>query len=101
MIVTGGSSGIEFATALMYARAGAHVVINGRSASKLDAKKAEIEGKVKEAEVIVVAGDVSEVEVGKKIVKAAVDAWGRVNILIANSAVLMGGARTHCFFHST
>ncbi|KZV66102.1 NAD(P)-binding protein [Peniophora sp. CONT] len=95
VIVTGGSSGIGFATALMYARAGARIVINARNASKLEVKKAEIQDKVTGAEVVAVSGDVSEVEVGKKIVKAAVDAWGRVDIVIANSAVLMGGARFH------
>lgn len=79
----------------MYARAGARVVINARNVSKLEAKKSEIEDKVKEVKVLAVAGDVSDVEVGKKIVKAAVDAWGKVDIVIANSAILVGGARTY------
>ncbi|VDB92025.1 unnamed protein product [Peniophora sp. CBMAI 1063] len=95
VIVTGGSSGIGFATALMYARAGARVVVNARNASKLEAKKAEIEERVKGARVVAAAGDISDAEVGKKTVKAAVDAWGRVDIVIANSAILQGGARIH------
>lgn len=96
VIVTGGSSGIGFATALMYARAGARVLINGRNGSKLQLKKSEIEEKVKGAEVLAVAGDVSEVEVGREIVKAAVEEWGRVDVVLANSAVVVGGARVFC-----
>ncbi|VDB92024.1 unnamed protein product [Peniophora sp. CBMAI 1063] len=96
VLVTGASSGIGFFTALTYARAGAHVVINSRNVSAdLFAKKAEIEEKVKGAQVLTVVGDISDVDVGKKIVKAAVDAWARVDIVIANAAVLMGGARLH------
>ncbi|KZV66941.1 NAD(P)-binding protein [Peniophora sp. CONT] len=95
VLVTGSSSGIGFATALMYVKAGARVVVNGRNASKLEAKKAELEEKVPGAEVLAVAGDVSEVEAGKRIVKAAVDEWGRVDVVIANSAVALGGSRFH------
>ena len=93
IVVTGGSAGIGFATALMYARAGAKVVINGRNAPRLDAKKAEIEKDVEGAEVLTVAGDVSKVDIGKKIVSETVNKWGKIDVVIANSGLLMGGRR--------
>ncbi|VDC07548.1 unnamed protein product [Peniophora sp. CBMAI 1063] len=91
VIITGGSTGIGAVTATMYARAGAHVLIVARRVDRLEKTKSEIEKTVPNAEVLIVAGDISNSEVGKKVVKSAVEKWGRVDVVIANSAVVMGG----------
>jgi NAD(P)-dependent dehydrogenase (short-subunit alcohol dehydrogenase family) len=41
-VITGGSSGIGFATAQLFVTAGAHVVITGRAQSRLDAAVAQL-----------------------------------------------------------
>jgi NAD(P)-dependent dehydrogenase (short-subunit alcohol dehydrogenase family) len=45
VVVIGRSSGMGLATAKLLARKGAHVVIASRSKEKLEAARAEIEGK--------------------------------------------------------
>ncbi|KZV64860.1 NAD-P-binding protein [Peniophora sp. CONT] len=90
VVITGASTGIGASTALFYARAGAKVVLNARRAENLEARKAAIEKDVPGAQLILVAGDVSDPEVGKRIVKTAVDTWKRLDIVIANSASAAG-----------
>ncbi|VDC07616.1 unnamed protein product [Peniophora sp. CBMAI 1063] len=91
VIITGGSVGIGYTTALFYARAGAKVVIVARRIAVLEEAKQKIEKEVKGAQVQVVAGDISEPELGKRVVDAAVKAWGRVDIVIANQFSVVGG----------
>lgn len=84
VIITGGSTGIGATTALFYARAGAKVLIVARRLEKLEETKKDIESDVPDAQIIVLAGDASEPEVGKRVVKAAVQAWGRIDIVVSN-----------------
>ncbi|KZV73045.1 NAD(P)-binding protein [Peniophora sp. CONT] len=92
VIVTGASTGIGATTALFYAQAGAKVVLNARRVQNLEARKAAIEKDVPGAQLILVAGDIADPEVGKRIVKTAVDTWKRLDIVIANSAIASGAA---------
>ena len=90
VIITGASTGIGACTALFYAKAGAKVVLNARRIENLESRKAAIEKDVPGAQIILVGGDISDPEVGKRIVKAAVDTWKRVDIVVANSATAAG-----------
>ncbi|VDB85655.1 unnamed protein product [Peniophora sp. CBMAI 1063] len=92
VIVTGGSEGIGGTVALFYARAGARIVLVSRSSNKLEDRKSIIEKDVPGAQVLVVAGDISDPEVGKRAVTTAVDAWGRLDVVVANPASAMGGS---------
>ncbi|VDB82977.1 unnamed protein product [Peniophora sp. CBMAI 1063] len=83
--------GIGAGISLFYAKAGARVVINARGLDNLEAQKAAIEKDVIDAQIVLVAGDITDPEVGKRVVAAALSAWGRLDIVIANSATLMGG----------
>jgi NADP-dependent 3-hydroxy acid dehydrogenase YdfG len=91
--VTGGGSGIGLAGALEFARAGAHVVVSGRSAETL--KKAEKELKAagsSETIALDVAGQQSVSKVAGEILKR----HGRIDILV-NSAGLNSPRRN---FHN-
>lgn len=87
-IITGGDSGIGRAVAIAFAREGANVLIsylNEDNDAEETAKHVREAGK----KAILVAGDVSEEEHCKKIVKKAVEEFGQVDILVNNAAFQM------------
>jgi NAD(P)-dependent dehydrogenase (short-subunit alcohol dehydrogenase family) len=83
-IVTGASSGIGRAVALDLAEAGARVLGVGRRADRL----AESAGRHPSIETVV--ADICADEAPRKIVEAAVDRWGRLDILINNAGAFVG-----------
>jgi len=85
-IVTGASRGIGRAIALRLARLGAKIVVNYRS-SQLEAE-AVVEA-IEEAggEAVAVQADISMAEDAGSLVKAALDAFGHVDILINNAGI--------------
>ena len=66
----------------------------------LEEAKQEIEKEVPGAQVQIVAGDISEPETGKRVVDAAVQAWGKVDIVIANQFTSVAGPinSAHSFY---
>jgi 3-oxoacyl-[acyl-carrier protein] reductase len=82
-LVTGAAQGIGAATALRFAMEGATVVLADREADVLEATVASITQTG--AEVRGVAGDCAEAEVATAVAQAAVDAYGRIDVLV-NSA---------------
>ncbi|HEU4734779.1 MAG TPA: SDR family NAD(P)-dependent oxidoreductase [Kofleriaceae bacterium] len=91
-IVTGAGGGLGRAHALLLAARGAKVVVNdlggshtgeGKSSSAADKVVAEIKDKGGEA-----VANYDSVEDGDKIVKTAVDAFGKVDIVINNAGIL-------------
>jgi NAD(P)-dependent dehydrogenase (short-subunit alcohol dehydrogenase family) len=85
-IVTGGGSGIGKAIAVAYAREGAHVVIAGRDSKKL-AHVAEELG----SRCLAVTADVSKSGDVQKLVRATLEKFKGVNVLVNNAAVLLPG----------
>jgi len=82
--ITGGGSGIGLAGGLEFARAGAHVVVSGRSAETL--KKAEKELKAAgNAEVI--AMDVSDQKEVAKTAAAILKRLGHIDILVNSAGI--------------
>lgn len=82
-IVTGAGQGIGAATAKLFASHGAHVVV-----SDLDAKKAsDVASEIVKAggSAIPNAGNVMDKDFGERVVKAAVDKWGKLNIIVNNA----------------
>ena len=79
-IITGAGRGIGRATARHFARAGAQVVLFSRTQASLDETAAEIEGAGNRSLSIV--GDVSREEDVHVLFQRAMDAYGRVDILV-------------------
>lgn len=88
-IVTGGGSGIGEGVALMLAHEGANVVICGRRLASLERVRADIEAQG--GSCLAVQADVSDADDVQKVVRAAVEAFGTVDVLVNNAAVDGGG----------
>lgn len=76
--VAASSAGLGLASAKALAAAGCTVVMNGRSAEKLDAAVAQVAG------AIPVVGDVGSAEGGAAFIAAATEAMGGLDILVTN-----------------
>lgn len=84
-IVTGASRGIGRAIAIRLADAGADVLVHGTSAARLAPLAAEIEEMGRRA--VVQSGDVADPEVADAAVAAALDAFGKVDVLVNNAGI--------------
>ena len=82
-IVTGASSGIGRATALLLAREGASVVVTARREAELDALVSEIEAEGGRA--LAVVGDIKEEKLAEQLVDLAVDRFGGLDISFNNA----------------
>ena len=85
-IITGADSGIGKAVALMYAKEGADLVLTYYRDRK-DARETSQRVKELGARHILLQGDVSDENHCKRIVKAAIDAYKKLDIVISNAAV--------------
>jgi NAD(P)-dependent dehydrogenase (short-subunit alcohol dehydrogenase family) len=84
-LITGGSSGIGLATALLFAREGAKVAVLGRRADKLRKAKAEIEGTVGPDVTLAIRCDVTDEKAVAAAFRETLDAFGRVDIVVNNA----------------
>lgn len=89
VIVTGGSKGIGRETARNFLRRGASVIITGRTEESL--KKALTDLKKIGPPVIYVTADVSIEEDCRRVVKAALESFGGIDILINNAGMSSRG----------
>jgi NAD(P)-dependent dehydrogenase (short-subunit alcohol dehydrogenase family) len=85
-IVTGASSGIGRATARLFAREGASVVVAARRAEELEQLVREIEESGGRA--MAVAGDVKDEVFNKSLVDQAIDAFGGLDVAFNNAGAL-------------
>jgi 3-oxoacyl-[acyl-carrier protein] reductase len=79
-IVTGSARGIGRATAELLAEHGAKVLINDLDADLAAQTSSEID-----AETVVYGGDLTRPGAPDELVKTAVDAWGRLDIIVNNA----------------
>ncbi|KAK6733305.1 hypothetical protein RB195_017197 [Necator americanus] len=90
VIVTGSSSGIGAATAVLFAKEGAKVTITGRKPDGLEATKHSIiDAGGKEDDVNVVVADVTDAVGREQIVSSTVQKWGKIDVLINNAGGLL------------
>src|SRR5215203_1247116 len=79
-IVTGSARGIGRATAELLASQGAKVLINDLDGDAAEQTASEIEG-----ETVVYGGDLTKGSAPDELVKTAVDAWGKLDIVVNNA----------------
>jgi 3-oxoacyl-[acyl-carrier protein] reductase len=79
-IVTGSARGIGRATAELLASQGAKIVINDLDGDVAQQTASEIQG-----ETTVYAGDLTAGDAPDKLVQTAIDAWGRIDIIVNNA----------------
>jgi NADP-dependent 3-hydroxy acid dehydrogenase YdfG len=84
-LITGASAGIGQACARALAGEGAHLVLTARRKESLEKLKQESEAAGNKA--VIVMGDAREEETAVKTIKVALDAFGRIDILINNTGV--------------
>ena len=83
-IVTGSSSGIGKATGLAFAAKGCRVVVNytrNEEGARDVAKEIEALG----SEAVIVGGDVAQDATCRALAQAALDKWGRIDVLVNNA----------------
>ena len=85
-MITGASQGLGRALALAYAKEGAQVVVNSRSEESIRPVAEEAEST--SAEVLALAADVSKSVDVEKLVGAAVERFGKIDVLVNNAGVL-------------
>ncbi len=90
-IITGGNSGVGAATAELFAKEGAKVVITARRVDKLQ----EVADKIKElgGEVLAIPCDVSKVESVEEMVSKVIETYGQIDVLVNNAGVLEAGLK--------
>jgi 3-oxoacyl-[acyl-carrier protein] reductase len=78
-VVTAASKGLGRASAEALAAEGAKVVLNARSADLLEEVAAGME------DALVMPGDISDPDLPAQLVQAAVDRWGRIDVVVGNN----------------
>lgn len=82
-LITGGSSGIGFATAKLFVAEGAKVVITGRNQDALNKAVEELGA----ANALAVQADAADPTSGEKAVAAAIEKFGRLDVVFANAGI--------------
>jgi NAD(P)-dependent dehydrogenase (short-subunit alcohol dehydrogenase family) len=85
-IITGAGQGVGRATAQLFARMGAHVVLLSKTQAHLDATVASIEEAGNKA--LAIAGDVAHEEDVQHLFRAALEAYGHIDILVNCAAIV-------------
>ncbi|MGO4762952.1 SDR family oxidoreductase [Cupriavidus sp. 2KB_3] len=88
-IITGASSGIGLATAELFAKEGAKVVVGARRQAELDALVARI--RAAGGEAVALAGDVRQESYARALVDLAVEQYGKLDIAFNNAGTLGEG----------
>jgi 7-alpha-hydroxysteroid dehydrogenase len=94
-IVTGAGRGIGAATAIALAEAGADVLVTARTEDQLRKIAADIEATGRRAAVV--AADLTDLDAAAALPQTAVDAFGRLDIVVNN----VGGTIPNAFLDTT
>jgi NAD(P)-dependent dehydrogenase (short-subunit alcohol dehydrogenase family) len=85
-VVTGAAKGIGRATAELFAREGTLLVLTDVDEAGLEELRERLADEDVEAETVV--GDVSKPKDAKRMIGAAVEHFGRIDVLVANAGVI-------------
>ena len=86
VIVTGASSGLGFAIARAYLERGYNVVGNARTQARLEEAAARLGNP---SSFLAVAGDIAKPDTARRLFDQAMEAFGRVDILINNAGIFI------------
>lgn len=86
-IITGAGSGLGKATALLFAREGAKVVVSDISQRRAEAVVEEINGDTKRKKAIAIPADVANKSEVEAMVNAARKKFGQIHILVNNAGI--------------
>jgi NAD(P)-dependent dehydrogenase (short-subunit alcohol dehydrogenase family) len=89
-LITGGSSGIGLAIARVLGEEGYGLTLSARRAEKLEAAAAGLRGEG--YDVLAVAANITEEEAIKDVVAQHRERWGRLDVLINNAGLGIGGS---------
>src|SRR3954451_8700502 len=79
-VVTGSGGAMGGAVAVRLARAGAHIVLNDRVADRVDVHRQAVESH--RVETVTVVASTSRTDGADAVVAAALEAWGRLDVLV-------------------
>jgi NAD(P)-dependent dehydrogenase (short-subunit alcohol dehydrogenase family) len=85
-VITGAGNGLGRAEAIALARAGARLVLNDLPGSGIDGVAAAVVASGGQA--VVITGDIGEWDTGERLIKAALKAYGQLDIVVNNAGVL-------------
>ena len=85
VLVTAASRGLGAATARRFAEEGARIAISSRNAERIE-RTAEAIAHDTGAQILPIEGDVSRPEEVNRTVRAVIDRWGRLDILVTNAS---------------
>ena len=85
VIVTGAGSGIGYASAEKFVEGGANVLLVGRTEAKLASAAARLGAP---ARVAILTADITEPMSGERIVNAAREKFGRIDVLVNNAGIV-------------
>ncbi|CAH2308216.1 MGC79752 L homeolog [Pelobates cultripes] len=89
-LVTGASSGIGAGTALLFARLGARLALNGRNEEKLKETANACE-QLSEQKPLLVSGDLVDEAVVRRVVEETVAYFGQLDVLVNSGGILTMG----------
>lgn len=91
VVITGGNSGVGAATAELFAKEGAKVVISARREAQLN----EVAEKIREAggEALPVVTDISSPSAADNLIAKAIETYGKLDVLVNNAGVLEEGLK--------
>src|SRR5205085_9639383 len=93
-LITGGTSGIGKATALLFAQEGAKVALTGRNTDRGDEVAEEI--RANGGAALFIRGDVRSAEECRAAVEATVSEFGGLDVLVNNAGVYYPGDAVSC-----
>jgi 2-hydroxycyclohexanecarboxyl-CoA dehydrogenase len=86
-LITGGGGGIGAATAELFCAEGAAVLLVDSSSDALERTEARIRAALPDARVVTIAADVGDAQGADRAVERALQAFGRLDVLVNNAAM--------------